>query len=40
MKDILKISVKVFLGIAALAAGGTLIKKAAKDANRLKGKAS
>lgn len=38
MKDLVKISVKVFLGIAALATGGVLISNAAKDANRLKEK--
>ncbi|GEM_PF-3357211 len=40
MKDIAKITVKVFIGIAALATGGVLLSNASKDAARLKQKNS
>lgn len=36
MKDIVKISAKVLIGIAALATGGVLLSNASKDAARLK----
>ena len=38
MKDIAKITLKVFIGIAAIATGGVLLNNAAKDAAILKEK--
>ncbi len=35
-KDLVKFAVKLFIGMAAAAAGGTLVKKAGEDAGKIK----
>ena len=37
-KDLIKFAVKLFVGMLAIGTGGTLIKKAGKDASRLSSK--
>lgn len=35
-KDLVKFAVKLFIGMTAAAAGGTLVKKAGEDAGKIK----
>ena len=35
-KDLIKFAVNLFIGVASVAAGGTLVKKAGEDAGKIK----